>query len=121
MADLYADWGGDLAVSATGDLLPVDSSKRAQQRIIRRLLTILGNYIWHTDYGASLPVRIGDNLDEYLIRSVITSQIMLENSVAPYPVPQITLTPIYDGVQVRVDYADAQTGQQLTLSFDTTS
>ncbi len=121
MADLYLDWGGDFALSPTGGLALVDGTKLTQQRIIRRLLTILGAYIWHPTYGASVPIRIGDNLDEQLIRSVITSQIMLESSVAPYPVPQITLRPIYDGVSVTIVYADAQSGEQLTLSFDSTS
>ncbi len=58
MADLNSPWGGDLQISATGDLALIDGLGRSEQRIIRRLFTNLGAYIWHPEYGASIPDRL---------------------------------------------------------------
>jgi hypothetical protein len=116
--DISATFGGDLELAPNGSLKLVDGLLRGQQRVIRRLMTILGEYIWHIDYGASVPRRVGDTLDTTLIESVIRSQIHLEAVVAPSPVPAITVEPIPSGVLVRIAYADASSGQQLELAFE---
>jgi len=118
MPDLNHQWSGDLAVSARGDLATVDGLTRGQQRIIRRLMTNLKAYIWHLDYGASVPARIGGPLDLTLIQAVIRSQIFLEAAVARNPQPQIIVEPILNGVFARIIYEDNESGQQITLQFD---
>jgi len=118
MPDLYSYWGQDLDVDTRGDLRSVDGTERGQQRIIRRLMTILGEYVWHIDYGASVPQRIGDTLDKALIEAVIREQISLEEAVAKDPEPTIIVAPILNGVFVRILYTDSATGQQLELAFD---
>lgn len=118
MPDLYHFWGEDLSVSPAGDLALVDGDDLTTQRIIRRLMTAAKGYIWHLDYGAGLPQRIGDLLDANAIRGVIKAQIALEEAVARQPAPKITVSPLTNGVSVTIEFASAITGQQTTLSFD---
>jgi phage baseplate assembly protein W len=122
MPDIFSWWGQDLRVSASGDLLDVEGELRGQQRIIRRLLTNPGSYIWHPEYGAGLPRYIGQNLDVGLLRGLITSQMYLEESVVQSPPPVIDIQYVGDGiVQISITYQDAQTGKQVHLSFDVNS
>jgi hypothetical protein len=118
MPDLDHLWGEDLSVSATGDILVVDGDDLTTERILRRLMTAQGAYIWNLQYGGGVPGRIGDNLDVPLITSVITSQMALEASVARSPPPVITVVEILNGVSVTILFYSAKTGQQATLSFD---
>ena len=118
MPDVYCNWDDDLALTPGGDLRMVDGIDRGQQRIIRRLMTILSEYIWHPEYGASVPQRIGERLDDELIESVIRSQIFLEAAVARDPPPTIMLRKIESGVFVRIIYLDASTLHQTSLEFD---
>ena len=119
MADLNSPWGQDLQISASGDLATVDGDQRAQQRIIRRLFTNLGAYIWHTDYGASIPARIGSNLDVALFQAVVYSQIMLEDSIQQSPPPTVKVTQIApDAVGCVIVYYAIADGLQKTLTFD---
>ena len=46
MADISHTFGADLSLSATGDLLCVTGDTLTQQRVLRRLLTNAGDYIW---------------------------------------------------------------------------
>ena len=119
MADLNSPWGADLQISATGDLALVDGLNRSNQRIIRRLFTNLGAYIWHPEYGASIPDRIGDNIDVNLFQAVVYSQIMLEDSVSPTPPPQVTTVMAgVDQVACTIVYTAVSDGQQKTMTFD---
>ena len=61
--------------SATGPLL-------GQQRVLRRLLTSPGDYIWQLDYGAGLARFIGQPVNPLQIKAVIRSQIFKEAAVA---------------------------------------
>ena len=121
MPDL-AHWiGGDLAVSPSGDLATVDGIELGNQRIVRRLLTILGEYIWHPEYGASVPIRVGDVFDREEIEAVILAQMFEEAAVSRSPEPTISVSPIQDGVFVSIFYIDALTGRQATLQFEATA
>ena len=118
MSDLAHFWGSDLQVSASGDLRLADGLDLANQRIIRRLMTAPGAYIWHPTYGAGLPQQIGNPINFSKILSIISSQIYQEASVARTPAPKITITPILNGVTVIIQYTMAVTGTQNVLSFD---
>ena len=64
MASDLAHWfGQDLNVAASGDLLTVDGTAKGQQRVLRRLLTNPGDYIWEPTYGAGLASKIGQPFD----------------------------------------------------------
>ncbi|MGI4776962.1 MAG: phage tail protein [Janthinobacterium lividum] len=118
MTDLYHYIGDDLRASATGDVQQVEGLDQTSQRILRRLLTNPGDYIWHPTYGAGLGRKIGAVLDARAITALITSQIFLEANVARVPAPVITVTPIANGIAVSIKYYDGSTGKLATLAFN---
>lgn len=121
MADIAHYFSGDLGLGATGGLQVADASLQSQQRILRRLLTNPGDYIWEPEYGAGLPRYIGQKLDLTAITALIRAQMYLEESVQQQPEPQIEVTAIVNGVYVRIVYVEAQSGRTETLSFDVTA
>jgi hypothetical protein len=116
--DLSLYVGGDLAASATGDLQTVSTQKRGEQRVLRRLLTNAGEYIFHTDYGAGLPREVGKVTDIAKIKAKILSQLLLDEAVAQRPAPVITVRTIAGGLSVAIQYTDANTLQIASLSFN---
>lgn len=119
MPDISHTWGGDLDVSPSGDLLAADGVERAKQRILRRLMTNLGDYIWQPDYGAGLPGAIGDTGTDRIV-AAIRSQLMAETVIAKSPLPVIAVQAIDSGVFVRIEFQNALTGVQDTLQFNYT-
>ena len=119
LKDLYQWFGSDVSQSPTGDLMPIDGTVRGQQRVLRRLLTNPMGYIWHPDYGAGLGARVGDT-DINGITAIIRGQIKLEDAVAKYNEPLITVTPITGGITVDIQYMDAQAQTPVILSFNVT-
>lgn len=117
MADVYHEFGGDLVLSANGDLLTAQDSQEGRQRVLRRLATNLVDYIWHTEYGAGLPAQVGGLVDIPKIKGIVRTQIFLESRVSETPDPVITVEPITEGVNVTIQYTDKPTGQVQTLSF----
>lgn len=115
--DIFHYWQGDIVASPSGDLAPVDGITLGIQRVIRRLMTAQGEYIWHPDYGAGLPQRIGQIRDDRVISAIIRSQIFLEAAVARTPTPVITVTPVLNGVSVLLQYTDAFAQKAVTVTF----
>jgi len=120
MTDLYHLIGDDLTCSSTGDLKTVEGLTLGNQRVLRRLLTAPGSYIWHPDYGAGLRACVGRNLSSEALIAVIRNQLALESAVATDPPPVITLAPITDGVVVTIRYVDAGSQQPAVLSLNVT-
>jgi hypothetical protein len=117
MADVSHVVGFDLTLSPTGDLAAVSNANLGQQRVLRRLLTNPGDYIWNLAYGAGLPRMVGDISLPTAIRGLITSQMLQEPSVAQSPLPQITVSSDNAGtVYAYVQYADATTGTSQVLN-----
>lgn len=118
MSDLQHQFGCDLAVGPTGDLATVSGSILGQQRVLRRLLTNAGDYIWQLGYGAGLAQFVGQPADATRIRAVIRSQIFKERAVARTPEPVIDV--VSDGigtVSAQVSYTDAETNAAQVLGF----
>jgi hypothetical protein len=120
MPDLSHEFGQDLQLSATNDLLTNDGVDLGRQRIIRRLLTAVKGYLWHLTYGAGVPQMVGKPYAVSVVASFIRAQIKQEASVAASPPPKITVTQILNGVSCTILYYDSGTGKQKTLSFDAT-
>jgi len=122
--DLSHTLGGDLSPSGTGDVQAASGTLRGQQRVLRRLLTNPGDYIFQPNYGAGLAQWVGQPLDVGRLTGLIRGQILLEDAVARSPAPVIGVTPIQGGlsggVAVLIQYHDADTGQAVTLSFEVT-
>ncbi len=118
MADIWHQFGSDLLSSAAGDLATVGGPLLGQQRVLRRLLTNPGDYIWQLDYGAGLARFVGQPVDTAGIQGMIRGQIFRESAVARSPEPQIDVQAGEGGeVFVTVIYTDAASGQTQVLSF----
>ncbi len=118
MPDLFHQYGGDLSVAPGGDLATVDATLLGQQRVLRRLLTNPGDYLWNPGYGAGLARFVGQPANASRIRSVIRSQIFQETAVARQPEPAIDVqVGPAGGVTAQVRYADSITGETQMLSF----
>lgn len=122
LADLDHYIGADLASSGSGDLQAATGTLRGQERVLRRLLTNPGDYIFHPEYGAGLAQFVGQPADFTKIAALIKGQMLLEDAVARTPAPVIKVQPIASadggGFSVAIRYADAPSGQPVTLSFN---
>lgn len=121
MADLDLQWKGDLTVSPDGDLLMSDGDDMVRQHIERRLFTAVQGYIWHNEYGAGLPDRIGRVARARDIQSLVASHIALEVTVAPTPVPVVTVNEDETTMglfNIGIIYTDAATGTSVSLNFE---
>jgi hypothetical protein len=119
--DVYQYFGEDLVPSNLGDLLTADGITLTQQRILRRLLTNPGGYIFHPTYGAGLPSYIGQLLTTQLynlITGLIVQQMYLEQTVSQNPPPVIKITQNYGAFYYQISYTQlpAQTLQTLTFT-----
>lgn len=118
MQDASHLFGGDLAPSATGDVLLASGTALGQQRVLRRLLTNPGDYIWQPGYGAGLAQFVGQPGAAAQIGAVIRGQIFKESAVARTPEPVIDVQADPTGlVYVHIRYVDASTGQTQILFF----
>ena len=99
MQDICHFTGGDIDSSSTGDLRTATGSERTKQRILRRLLTNPGEYLFHPGYGAGLGKKVGEPVK---------------------PGEWIKLMLIQGGVSVSSAYIDAMTGMQESLHFNVT-
>lgn len=118
MNDLNHYIGGDLILSPTGSLSPADGVLRGKQRILRRLLTNPGDYLFHPEYGAGLGQYVGALMNVAQIKALIRGQVLMEEGVAQSPAPAITVTPSNNTLAVTIAYTDSATGEPVTLSFD---
>jgi hypothetical protein len=120
VSDIFHQFGSDLLVGPTGDLAPVSGSLLGQQRVLRRLLTNVGDYIWQLTYGAGLAQFVGQPANALQIAAVVRSQIFKESAVATTPAPVIDVQPAADGsgvIAVQIRYVDAKTATTQILSF----
>lgn len=118
MADISHQFGADLALSSTGDIATATGTTLTQQRVLKRLLTNPGDYIWQLDYGAGLGAFVGQPASTSRIAAVIRSQIFKESGVARSPEPIIDIQIGQAGaVYAHIRYADATTGDTQILSF----
>jgi hypothetical protein len=118
MSDAFLTWGGDLQVSACGDIVVATDPCVWQQRILRRLLTNLQDYIWQPDYGAGLGSFVGQPASERVIEATIRNQLNLEPSVSQMPPPTVSvLAEPNSQVFTDIGYVESNTGTLQYLSF----
>ena len=116
MSDLYHQFGGDLALTASGDLALVDGPDAAQQRVLRRLLTNPRDYVWQQSYGAGLARYIGQPASQQRITATILRQMLQEAGVSQDPAPTVSVDVQPTGVvTATINYTDAVTGQPQTV------
>jgi phage baseplate assembly protein W len=118
MLDANLLWGTDLSASPNGDVALTSGSALGAQRVLRRLLTNPGDYIWQLEYGAGLAQFVGQPANIAAIRATIRSQIFMEAAVARLPEPAIDVQSATDGsVYVSIRYVDSTSGTTQVLSF----
>jgi len=121
MTDVSHRWGGDLEVSPTGDIRVGTTDEVTNQRILRRLLTGPGQYIWQLPYGAGLGRLVGSPTDTRRIQAIVAVQLGLEAAVAADPRPSINVVPATVGTPgtmvVEIRYRNAQSGQEQTTTL----
>ena len=119
MSDLQAGWSGDLRSSDTGDMVVLGVPGLGTERVLRRLLTNPGAYLWHPEYGAGLARLVGQPFDTAGVEALIRAQMRLEPAVADVPEPVVDVTLDRGGtVFVLVRYADADTGEMRALNIE---
>ena len=122
MADIAHFVGSDLSVGPTGDLVVADLADWTRQRILRRLLTNAGGYIWQLSYGAGLPGMVGMTVSAQQVAAIIRKQLGLEAGVSAQPEPTVTIQTGQPGtVFATVAYYDAPTGISQILTIPGTS
>ena len=118
MQDAALLWAQDLGASSIGDVALATGTALGQQRVLRRLLTNPGDYVWNPTYGAGLAQFVGAPCDVAAIRATIRSQIFMEASVARLPEPVFDVSSASDGsVYVQIRYVDSASGSTQVLSF----
>lgn len=124
LCDIDHTYGGDIGVTATGDIALVSKSDRTIERIIRRLLTVPTNakngssYPWRPKFGLGLGARIGEALDIRGLQAAARSQMLKERTVQKIPAPVVTVTPLGQiGATIDIVYTD-NSGFPQSFSFD---
>lgn len=118
MSDLAHYFGSDLSINANGDLATADGLLETRMRIIRRLCTNAGGYIWQLPYGAGLPAMIGDPVSASRIQGIVSEQMQMEAGVdQTQPVTVSGTTDNLGSVAITIGYTDATTGQAMTLTL----
>lgn len=120
LSDIWHEWSGDLQTTNSGDLLTVTGTTRGEQRVLRRLLTNPGDYIFQPEYGAGLPSFIGKTLDIPKLQALCVSQMLLEDVVAKSPPPVVIVAQSpsdLSSIQVKISYTDQPTNTPVVLAF----
>jgi hypothetical protein len=82
------------------------------------MMTNPGDYVWHPDYGAGLPLLVGTNIDPAATAALIKGQMLLESTVATDQPITVSVTPITNGMQVLTTYTVLPDRQPVALSFN---
>ena len=120
--DMDLPWRGDLGLGPSGDLVVVTSSELTQQKILRRLLTAPGEYLWSLNYGAGLGQLVGKPIDIRAVEAVVRFQLKHEGSVASSPAPQVrTVAQEVKGNNdyvISITYSEDQSDTEKHLTMD---
>ncbi len=120
MPDIAHVFGDDLNVGSSGDLACVFDDEAVRERVLRRLLTSRGTYIWQPSYGAGLASFVGDIANAALLLSIVRGQMLLEADVARKPLPTVSVSAADSGIATAmITYVSAMTGltQQPVLTL----
>ena len=114
MSDCTLSWGGDIVFGPDGDLSLVSGPDLTSQRVLRRLLTNNGGYIWHQSYGGGLANFVGNPYGRGIILATVRDQMSREAAVMQTPRPEIDLlaepTNCINELVLNIQYTDASSG-----------
>lgn len=117
MADIAHQFGNDIQLAPNGDLALASGTVLTQQRVLRRLLTNPGDYIWDVNYGAGLGAMVGQPANAARITAIIRAQMFQEATVAQNPLPAVSVTGADANgfVQAAITYVDTTDGTAQNL------
>ena len=116
MADASLVFGSDLLLGPTGDLASVSGDAQTQQRVIRRLCTNPGGYIWALSYGGGFPAFVGATVTADQIGAVARAQMALEATVAQSPAPVVTTSAdSFGNITASITYATSNGAQTVAV------
>lgn len=121
--DIYHVIGNDLQLNASNDLAFVFDTDETNQRIMRRLFTNKGTYIWNPTWGASIPWTIGETLSVAAYKQIVndvTAAVLEDKDVAQDPAPEITLDTTDNGLICFIRYYNTSSDKHDTISFKVT-
>ena len=121
MNDINHFYGNDLSASSTGDLALLDGGDVTVQRILRRLLTNPGDYVWHPDFGAGLPGYVGSTIEADKIQALVKAHILKEDAVARLPMPTIGIQEIPGGIIVNITPLEPEWRGKVTIEISNTT
>jgi hypothetical protein len=122
MYDIFHEWGNDLAVGSSGDLAVSTGSDTVSQRVLRRLLTNPGDYLWNLDYGGGLAQFVGAPANVADVEAVVRTQLALESAAPTTPEPQVSVRVIDAAngyVVANITYADPSSMAPVQLNVST--
>jgi phage baseplate assembly protein W len=118
VVDIAHEWGTDLVIGPGGDLHTVGGDGQVRQRVLRRLLTNPGDYIWQINYGAGLAAFVGEAQPSGRVRAVVRDQLRLEPAVARSPEPRIQISVSEpNAISLDVTYIGTESGGPQSLSI----
>jgi hypothetical protein len=117
LTDVSHQFGSDLTLAPGGDLSIVTGKAEGLQRVLRRIMTGQGDYIWVPQYGGSVPQRVGSTDTPQAIQAALLTQMLQEQAVSQLPPPDVAAQPFPGGVSIGIQYTDALTGDPATLAF----
>lgn len=109
-------WSGDLTLSSTGDLAMIVDPSLGTERILRRLMTNPGDYLWNPDFGAGLSQYIGRPIDTHEMQALIRVQMRLEAAVSTATEPIISVSSSSGGLFVQIQYEDSTTAASSVIA-----
>jgi hypothetical protein len=116
MADIAHQFGNDISLAPNGDIALASGTVLTQQRVLRRLLTNPGDYIWDVNYGAGLGAMVGQTVNAARITAIIRAQMFQEATVAKNPLPTVSVSAGNNGlVQAAISYVDTTDGTAQNL------
>lgn len=132
MSTIYAEWSGDLVLTADGDIQLATGWDEIRQRIERRLLTtasgflpdgtpLSAEYIFHPDYGESLQRYVGQNINEGWIngvRKAVLAGTRIDSGVQPNTVPQVTFQQTADHTVYMLIAVQLISGEPGTIALE---
>lgn len=118
--DVHHIIGDDILLDKSNDLLFVFDTDETNQRIMRRLFTNKGTYIWNAKWGASIPWRVGDTLSAEVYREIVNeirAAVLEDDDVAKDPPPEITIEQISNGLICYIRYYNLSEDEHDTISL----
>ena len=121
--DIYHEIGDDIQLDSTNDLLFVHDTTETNQRIMRRLFTNKGTYIWNSKFGASIPWKVGESLSLEVYKDIVnqvTASVLEDDDVAKSPPPEINIKTTSNGLICYIKYYNLSSDEHDTITLQVT-